>query len=230
MYTDERKSINEISKHFKVSSQIIKRVLTNNNIYIYGKGERRNNYIIDGDIARIELKRRNKESVWAIIDIDDLEKVINFPYSWHSAYRKKTKSFYVNSTVHTGEKINGKWFHYTLYLHHFLLGYDRENKIDIDHINHDTLDNRKGNLRPSTRKSNSKNRNGKNVNNQSGYRNVAYIKREKHPYWVQLIVNGKNTCLGKFDDPDEAGLFAEEMRQKYYKEYAGENERVNSIY
>ena len=47
-----------------------------------------NNYIIDekNGIAKIELKRRGKDSLWTIIDIEDLEKVLNFPYTWFSKY------------------------------------------------------------------------------------------------------------------------------------------------
>lgn len=37
---------------------------------------------------------------------------------------------------------------------------------------------------------------------------------------VQLQINGKNTKLGRFDDVDVAGKFAEEMRQKYYQNFA----------
>ena len=35
----------------------------------------------------------------------------------------------------------------------------------------------------------------------------------------------KNTCLGKFpkDQLEDAGKFAEEMRKKYYGEFAGVN-------
>jgi hypothetical protein len=42
---------------------------------------------------------------------------------------------------------------------------------------------------------------------------------------VQLQVNGKNTHLGRFkkDQLEEAGKFAEEMRQKYYGVFAGSN-------
>ena len=44
-----------------------------------------NNYIIDteNNIAKIEITRRNKESIWALIDLEDLERVINSgePYS-----------------------------------------------------------------------------------------------------------------------------------------------------
>jgi hypothetical protein len=37
------------------------------------------------------------------------------------------------------------------------------------------------------------------------------------------MINGKNTILGKFNDVDEAGNFAKEMRKKYYKDFAGNN-------
>lgn len=102
-----------------------------------------------------------------------------------------------------------------------------ENKTDIDHINHHTLDNRRENLRISPRINNSKNRNGKNTNNTTGYRNVMYIKENiRHPYIVRLQIDGKGVHLGSFSDVHEAGKFAEEMRQKYYGEFAGENDRV----
>ena len=42
-----------------------------------------NNYVVDEEngIARIELHRRNEESLWTIIDLEDLERVINHPYT-----------------------------------------------------------------------------------------------------------------------------------------------------
>lgn len=42
---------------------------------------------------------------------------------------------------------------------------------------------------------------------------------------VQLQINGKNSVLGKFplDKIEEAGKFAEEMRKKYYGEFAGKS-------
>ena len=40
---------------------------------------------------------------------------------------------------------------------------------------------------------------------------------------VQLQVDGKNTKLGTFTDVDEAGAFAEEMREKYYGKFKGNN-------
>lgn len=167
--------------------------------------------------------------MWTTVDLEDLDRVLNFDYSWHSGYRAKTKSYYAKANVYTGEKVNEKWKYYTLYLQQFLLGIEGR-KVDVDHINHDTLDNRKENLRVSYRKSNSKNRNGKNINNKSGYRNVSYIPSNGNKkYIVQLMINGKNTRLKSFSNADEAGAYAEQMREKYYGEYAGENERVTDI-
>lgn len=69
---------------------------------------------------------------------------------------------------------------------------------------------------------NAQNRKSRNKNNKSGYRNVCWSKSEKK-WLVQLQINKRNTVLGKFsyDELEQAGKFAEEMRQKYYGEFAG---------
>ena len=96
----------------------------------------------------------------------------------------------------------------------------RENHVD--HINHDPRDNRKENLRVILPNENLKNRETRNKNNHSGYRNVAW---DGSAWIVQLQVDGKGKCLGRFpkDQLEEAGKFAEEMRKKYYGEFAGGN-------
>ena len=87
----------------------------------------------------------------------------------------------------------------------------------VDHINFDTMDNRRENLRITNNSENLRNRSGENGNrnNTSGYRIVSYSKTCKK-WIVQMQIQGKNTCLGKFDDVHEAGLFAEKMREQYY--------------
>lgn len=94
----------------------------------------------------------------------------------------------------------------------------------VDHENHDTLDNRKSNLRVIADSNNSKNRRTRNSNNKSGYRNVCWNERE-NKWIVQLQVNKKNTVLGRFhkEQLEEAGKFAEKMRKEIYGEFAGYN-------
>ena len=49
-----------------------------------------NNYVIDetNSIAKIELHRTKAENLWTIIDLEDLERVISFPYTWFAKYNK----------------------------------------------------------------------------------------------------------------------------------------------
>lgn len=176
-----------------------------------------NNYVIDEEngIAKIELHRRNADNLWTIIDLDDLERVINFPYTWFAKYNHTNEEYYVVASEYHTELQRSK----QVFLHQFLTN---ANGKDVDHENNDTLDNRKSNLRVVAESNNSKNRKGKNKNNKSGYRNVSWDKR--YGKWiVQMQIDKKNKVLGRFDDVHEAGKFAKEMRKKYYGEFAGKN-------
>jgi hypothetical protein len=170
-----------------------------------------NDYKIMGDTTIIYIKQRNDKIHEVLIDTEDLERIIALNLRWGVCWYKKIKSYYCRATRY-------KFLH--LYLHKFILGTDSCVDFPIDHINHNTLDNRKSNLRMVSKFDNIKNRSGKNSNNKSGYRNVCLVDG----WWiVQIQINGKNTRLGKFEDVHEAGKFAEEMRKKYYGEFAGKS-------
>lgn len=171
-----------------------------------------NNYVVDGDITKIELRRRNKESLWAIIDTEDLQKILDYPYSWHSEYDLHTHTYYAKCTR---QHIKPS----TYSMHLFILGNPDTTNKKIDHINHDTLDNRKCNLRLVENSHNSKNRSSCNSNNKSGARNVALLKSGK--YRVQLFVNGENINFGEYDDLEYAKELAKSKREEYYGEFAG---------
>lgn len=174
-----------------------------------------NNYVIDKEngAARIELNRRNGDNLWTIIDLEDLEKVINFPYTWFAKYNHTNDEYYVVASVYHPELQQSR----PIFLHQFLMN---ANGKDVDHENNNTLDNRKSNMRIVEESNNSKNRKSRNKNNKSGYRNVSFYKGK---WIVQMQIDGKNKKIGSFDDVHEAGKFAEEMRQKYYGEFAGKN-------
>lgn len=178
-----------------------------------------NNYINDAEngIAKIELNRRNAENLWTIIDLEDLERVISFPYTWFAKYYEDIDSYYACASQYVSELKHAK----IVYLHQFIM--NANGKI-VDHRSHDTLDNTKKNIQVVADKNNSRNRKSRNSNNKSGYRNVCWDKREDK-WIVQLTIDKKTKCLGKFDydDLDKAGQFAEEMRKKYYGEFAGSN-------
>lgn len=179
----------------------------------------KNNYRIENDIVYIELTNKKGERYETSIDLEEFDRVDKANLSWHLEWNKYTESYYCAATKYLGTE-NGKELSQIIRLHKFILqtGYG----VRIDHKNNNTLDNRKDNLRISNHTTNGTNRKSKNKNNTSGYRNVMFIKN-KDQWCVKLQVDGKPTILGWFDDVDEAGEFAEEMRKKYYKEYAGKN-------
>ena len=88
----------------------------------------------------------------------------------------------------------------------------------VDHINGNGLDNRRSNLRVCTRSENGMNR-GKNKNNKSGYKGVAW--HEKAKLWrATLGLKGKIIHLGDFADKSEAYRAYVEACKKYHKEFA----------
>lgn len=147
------------------------------------------------------------------ISPESLEKAKSLNNKWHLLQNNTMDTPYVAATLYMGI-IEGKPIYKTIYLHRYLV--DAKENEYVDHVNHDTLDNRLDNLEIKTNGDNLINRKRLNRNNSTGYRNVSYSKSE-NKYIVQLQVNGKNTVLGKFDDVHEAGKFAEDMREIHYK-------------
>jgi hypothetical protein len=100
-------------------------------------------------------------------------------------------------------------------LHRFIMNIPKE--MEVDHINGDTLDNRKVNLRVCTKSENNCNRKI-NQNNTSGYKGVSY-KMSRHKWCAKIGVNNKNIHLGYFDSPEEAYAAYCIASKKYHGEF-----------
>jgi hypothetical protein len=174
-----------------------------------------NEYKIEENIAIIYLVKRSGEVIETIIDAEDIGILIDLDYRWHARWIEPMKQYYAGTTIHNRTQ-EGKRFSKTMELQTAILGTEGK---DIDHINHNCLDNRKSNLRITVASGNTKNRGRINSNNKTGYRNVCYHNGK---YIVQLQIDGKNKLLGTFDDVNDAGAYAKEMRQKHYGEFQGE--------
>jgi gluconate kinase len=88
----------------------------------------------------------------------------------------------------------------------------------IDHIDRNRLNCQRNNLRPATNSQNLANR-GKNRNNTSGYKGVTWDK-ERRKWLAQIEVRGRNRCLGRYDDKEEAHVAYCVALRKHFAEYA----------
>lgn len=90
----------------------------------------------------------------------------------------------------------------------------------FDHINHDTFDNRKENLRPCTQHQNTFNAKRKK-NNSTGIIGVSEQKECTKKRWrARLMLNRKEILLGTFENFEEAVKARLEGEKKYYGEFA----------
>lgn len=89
-------------------------------------------------------------------------------------------------------KIGGKWKHE--YMHRRLLGEPQD--LDVDHINGDSLDNRRVNLRACSRSENL-------INSINASRGAFFDKRTRK-WFARISHNGKRYFLGRFPSQQEA--------------------------
>ena len=113
--------------------------------------------------------------------------------------------------------------------HHYVNGKDKIIRMQhlimktpkgklIDHINGDSLDNRKENLRICTKADNNRNV-GIRKDNKSGYKGVNY--RESHKkFRAYISLNRKIFHLGYYNTVKEAALAYNEAAKKYHGEFA----------
>lgn len=109
----------------------------------------------------------------------------------------------VGGKAYVGGKVlgpDGNWTYQRL--HRFLMNCQSHDGRIIDHINSNTLDNRKSNLRDSTASGNARNRSSR-PGSSSKYRGVSWVSNIGK--WRAAIgVNHKNRHLGYFDKEDDA--------------------------
>lgn len=80
---------------------------------------------------------------------------------------------------------------------------DAPREAQVDHCNHDTLNNKRENLRIVTPGENQQNKNGSYKNSKSGVRGV-YWDKTRGKWMAQFRINNTAKNLGRFDTIEEA--------------------------
>lgn len=135
----------------------------------------------------------------ALVDDEDFESVSKFYWSVNKS----------RDTLYVVGRVNGV----RIKLHHFIMG-----TKDIDHINHNTLDNRRSNLRKATRHQNVINRRSMK-NGTSKFKGVHWYKATEK-WQSQVQINGKKTHIGFFDSEVEAAKAYNEKAKEFHGNFA----------
>ena len=145
--------------------------------------------------------------------VDDEDYPVVSRHKWYILWSKKRP--YAFTRLYNEDKKNGK----TFLMHHLILG----TSAQTDHKNTNSLDNQKGNLRPSTHSQNGGNmrkmplRNGKPTS--SKYKGV-FFDRGSGMFRAQIVKDRKRYGLGAFAHEDDAGRAYNAKAAELYGEFA----------
>lgn len=98
--------------------------------------------------------------------------------------------------------------------------------MEIDHINGNTVDNRRSNLRIVTRKQNRQNSRARN-DRKSKYKGVIWIEQRQR--WRAYIGDGKAIYLGSFESEMEAAKAYDKAARGRFGQYAWVNFKEDTI-
>lgn len=160
---------------------------------------------IDGDVARVPLTRGRV----AIIDKSDAYLVASSNWSAMKTGRDK---FYAKRNRLVGDGPGPK----AVLMHRIILS--PPDGMVIDHINGDSLDNRRENLRIARQADNCRNSKMRS-DNTSGLKGVFWDKYTGR--WMAAIgYQGKFHNLGRFDAPEDAKAAYDEAASNMFGEFA----------
>jgi AP2 domain/HNH endonuclease len=147
----------------------------------------------------------------AMVDDEDYERLIKRKwFAWR--HPNPPNSFYAHSYEPP---------HHTIKMHRAILNI-MDRTIHVDHINGNSLDNRKCNLRVATHRQNTKNAK-LNIRSTSGYKGVTYYK-PSHKWRAQIQFDGKKKHLGYYLTKEEAAKAYNIAALEHHGEFARLNE------
>lgn len=147
---------------------------------------------------------------FAKVDPEDYDWLMQ--WKWFARWNKRTNSFYADRQQ---SRTLGKP-RKSIHMHSFIAG--SQELPQVDHINHDTLDNRRFNLRPATRSQNGYNRRIFR-NNTSGFKGVIWNSHSAK-YQARIMINSQRIHLGFYSTLNEAAAAYRKAALELHGEFA----------
>jgi HNH endonuclease len=156
----------------------------------------------------------------AIVDDDDFERLSE--RKWNAAWSGSNCSFYAQSNINSEISPTRQR---TIIMHREIMRV--EHGYVVDHINRNTLDNRRCNLRICDRRENALNRNLQR-NNKSGFKGVK--KHTQCERWMATVQRDRmRKYLGLFESPIEAAEAYDDEVVKLHGEFAVTNHSLGLL-
>jgi hypothetical protein len=168
-------------------------------------------------VALLPLKNRSGRIVaWAEIDPEDHERLSQ--HRWHLKGAGKYGDCYVGRQIRHpegGRNKHGKPRQTTLSLQRAVMGLKWGDPQKVDHLDGDTLNNRKANLRICTHAENLQNRKKRRKGRfTSAHRGVSW-RKDRRRWQAYGCVNGRQFNLGFYVDESAAATAAANFRAEH---------------
>lgn len=204
MYIDEKMTIRQIAKVVGMHYESVRKRLIKYNIQMrtaedypttHRTGMRKPHQYKKNEDGTYSVKTEGQKEQWFIIDEQDLHLIFETRWGFTNGYVRG--------------KYNGKDTGIAR-----VIVAAQKNEV-VDHINHDTLDNRRCNLRVCTNQQNSMNQRPQ-AGKSSKYKGVSKTIK----YQASISYNGKSIHLGVFDDEIEAAKAYDVKAKELFGEFA----------
>lgn len=147
------------------------------------------------------------QSKVTLVDDEDFKRLNR--YKWCAWFDRR--NYYAARNVYTGKK------HIAVRMHREIINAPKN--MQVDHIDGNTLNNCRLNLRLCTNQQNAFNRIHAQKNNKLGIKGVSWHKRNKK-FQSRIKVNGKEICLGYYNIIGDADSAYRKAEIKYFGDFA----------
>lgn len=145
------------------------------------------------------------------VDDEDYQKLSKFKWHYNNGYACRRLHKKVAYKKYKGEYI---------YMHRLIM---KHPELGVDHVNGDSLDNQRKNLRVADQSDNMCNQH-KARHNKYGYKGI-YFAKDRKKFAARVTYRKKKHILGYYDTAKEAAISYNEGAIKYHKQFA----RLNNV-